>query len=297
MGGGMRLVAAGCLVLLSFATEAAPLDEYYAARDAYIAKFENADVDDAALKQHENARDDLARKLRPIVGTLDVQGLPKTGEINLDSLYKGDQGFGTLDGLVFASEKNNTSVLVSTAAILERWLKEHADWWGPKLANVPPETAAAIREEAFYTQAVKTDAAFFQFAEIPVAKPANASAVYAMLSGRAQDNGLDKPDELIVTEIVSGKIYIVSVPPVGEIVTFPACDKIWQESLRKASELEEQSRASAGKEEQDSDASEKTRDDGYAAYRACFAEHAKGEKYFPALIKQAQEWVDQLSRQ
>jgi len=297
MAGGMKLLIAACLALLSFACEAAPLDEYYAARDAYVAKFENADVTGVAAKKEENARVNLAQKLRSIVGTIDVQGLPKTGEINLDSLFKGDQGFGTLDGLVFTSKQNNTSVVISTVAILERWLKEHAGWWGPKQANVPLETTAAIREESFYTQAIKTDAAFFKFVEIPVTKPANAAAVYAMLSGRAQDNGLDKPDELIVTEISNGKIHIVSVPPVGEIVTFPACDKIWQESLRKASEPQEKSSASDGKgeDESDVDASEKIRDDGYAAYRACFAEHAKQEKYFPALTKQAQEWAGLVS--
>lgn len=295
MAGRIKLLAAGCLALLAFSCEAAPLDEYYAARDAYIAKFENADVAGEAAKQEENARANLAQKLRIIVGALDVQGLPKTGEINLDSLFKGDQGFGTLDGLVFSSEKNHTSVVVSTVAILERWLKEHADWWGPKVANVLQETAAAVREESFYTQAIKTDAAFFKFVEIPVTKPANASAVYAMLSGRAQDTGLDKPDELIVTEISDGKIHIVIVPPVGEIVTFPVCDKIWQESVQKASEPQEKSGASGDKDEPDVDASEKIRDDGYNAYRGCFAEHAKKEKYFPALAKQAQEWIDHLS--
>jgi hypothetical protein len=295
MAGRTKLLAAGCLILISFTCEAAPLDEYYAARDAYIAKFENADVAGEAAKEEEKARTDLTQKLRVIVGTLDVEGLPKTGEINLDSLFKGDQGFGTLDGLVFSSEKSKTSVVVSTVAILERWLKDHADWWGPKVANVPQETAAAIRDESFYTQAVKTDAAFFKFAEIPLKKPANASAVYAMLSGRAQDTGLDKPDELIVTEIVNGKIYVVSVRPAGEIVTFPACDKIWQESVQKASEPQEKSSTSDETKELDIDAGEKIRDDGYNAYRVCFAEYAKKEQYFPALIKQAQEWIDRLS--
>jgi hypothetical protein len=171
-------------------------------------------------------------------------------------------------------------------------LKEHAEWWGPK-QPMPQEISAAIREEAFYTQAVKTDAAFFKFIEIPLARPANATAVYAMLSGRAQDIGLDKPDELIVTEVSNGKIRIVSVPPVGEIVTFSACDKIWQESIRKASEPQEQSKR---ENDSDVDASEKIRDDGYAAYRSCFAEHAKKEKYFPALAKQAQEWVGLLAK-
>ncbi len=180
---------------------------------------------------------------------------------------------------------------MTTVPILQRWLKEHKDWWGANLANVPQEIGAAIKEEAFYTQALKTDAAFFKFVEVPVTKPANADFVFAMLSGRAQDYGLDKPDELVVTEIRDGKIYIATVPPVGEIASFPACNKIWQDAVKKSTALQEKYSASDRKDEKLLNEGEKVQEEGYAASRRCFAEHAKKEKYYPALIKQAQEWI------
>ncbi len=92
---------AASLVLFSSACEAAPLDEYYSARDAYIAKFDNVTVTDEITKQEEQARSDLTQKLRPVVGPINVQGLPKEGVTNLDTLFKGDQSFGTLDALIF----------------------------------------------------------------------------------------------------------------------------------------------------------------------------------------------------
>lgn len=283
---------AASLVLFSFACEAAPLDEYYAARDAYITKFDNVTVTDEITKQEENARNDLTQKLRPVVGPINVQDLPREGVMNLDTLFKGDQGFGTLDALIFSSPKESTSVLVTTVPILQRWLKEHKDWWGANLANVSQEIGAAIKDEAFYTQALKTDAAFFKFVEVPVVKPANTDFVFAMLSGRAQDYGLEKPDELVVTEIRDGKIYIVTVPPVGEIAGFPACNKIWQDAVKKSSVLQEKYSASGMKDEKLLNDGEKAQEEGYAASRRCFAEHAKNEKYFSALIKQAQEWIE-----
>ena len=38
----------------------------------------------------------------------------------------------------------------------------------------------------------------------------------------------------------------------------------------------------------------KAQENNNRAYRACFAAHAKGESYFPALAKQAQTVVDTL---
>ena len=61
---------------------------------------------------------------------------------------------------------------MTTDALLDHWLDEHKNWWGPKVANVPQDVAAALKSEAFYTQALMTDAAIMKYAELPVAKPA-----------------------------------------------------------------------------------------------------------------------------
>jgi hypothetical protein len=98
--------------------------------------------------------------------------------LNLDTLYKGDQGFGMLDGLRFDSEfgesgekagANGTDgkyvepkahIIVTTQTMFARWLRIHKDWWDKGLKNVPQQIGSALRDESFYTQAISTDSAW-----------------------------------------------------------------------------------------------------------------------------------------
>src|SRR5258708_5422074 len=110
------------LMLLSGAAAAASFEEtYFAARDAYIDKLKppgiNVDVDEAVLKQEQLARADLEKQLRQIVGPVEIKGFAAPGKSNLDTLFKGDQGFGLLDGLVYSSTDDKTHVVVTTDAL------------------------------------------------------------------------------------------------------------------------------------------------------------------------------------
>ena len=94
--------------------------------------------------------------------------------LNLETFYRGDEGFGTLDGLRFDSELGATGekaggngadgkyvepkahVLVTTQSMFERWLRAHKDWWGKDTRNVPQQIRAALMDENFYTQAISS---------------------------------------------------------------------------------------------------------------------------------------------
>jgi hypothetical protein len=188
---------------LAAAHAASPEETYFAARDAFAAKFtalgEAGNIDEEMVEDHQRARDELGKLLRPIVGPVAIRGFLPEGRTNLDSLFKGDEGFGLLDGMLYSSADDKTHVVVTTDALLAHWLVEHKDWWGPKVANVPQEVAAALRSEAFYTQALLTDAAITKYVEIAVARPAGAAFAFAMLVARAQILGPRTPDELIVS--------------------------------------------------------------------------------------------------
>src|SRR5262245_39433252 len=140
----MKSILVALLVSISAAAWAASLEEsYFAARDGYIDKLKppepNVDVDDNMRKQEEVARGDLENQLRQIIGTSDIKGFSAQGKSNLDTLFKGDAGFGLLDGLVYSSADEKTHIIVTTEALLDHWLRDHKDWWGPAVANVPQD--------------------------------------------------------------------------------------------------------------------------------------------------------------
>jgi hypothetical protein len=247
------------------AAAASPEDDYFAARDRYVEKFSAlntaGNLDEEVIEDHQRARDDLGRLLRPIVGPVAIKDFLPEARTNLDSLFKGDEGFGLLDGLLYSSPDDKSHVTVTTSALFDHWLSEHKDWWGSKIANVPQQVTAALKSEAFYTQALMTDAAFVKFAELRVAKPATATFAFAMLNARTQ-GGPAKPDELVVSVVQGGRIFVISAPAGVKIAPIPGCRE----------------------------------QEGDAAFHRCFAERAKSQGFYAKLKRRAQSLVDLVAR-
>lgn len=261
---------------------ASPVDDYIAARDAYLKQFKEGDIPgDEMTRKHQRALDDLEARLRTIVGPSELKGFPKQGKVNLDSLAEGDQGFGLLDGLVYASSDNKTRIVVTTRELLDRWLAAHRSWWGDK-NDMPKGLEPALKSEAFYTQALSTDAYFYEFGDIPLARPAGTFA-FATLVGRAQDVGRQTPGEVVVTLLRGGRAYVIVAPVAATAATTPQCVQSWKTAEERAQHAE-------------GDKGEGLRDVGYRDYLRCFAAQAPRRGYFPALTKQAQGLIDMLPR-
>src|SRR5262245_59238068 len=83
---------------------ASPVQDYIAARDGHLKQFKDSAPggDDPVTKAHDAALSDLATRLRPIIGPLQIAGFPDS-KANLESLSEVDMGFGLLDGLVYSS--------------------------------------------------------------------------------------------------------------------------------------------------------------------------------------------------
>jgi hypothetical protein len=281
----MKFLLIGILALLpAVAMAASPEQAYLAARDAEIRRLtalSNPNPSaDRVLKEHERAVAELGKQLKRIIGSsaLALPGLPAEGKSNNDTLTKGDQGFGLLDGLVYWSGDYKTQVVVTTEGLFKVWLREHRKWWRDN--NVPEDPAKALRHDSFYTQAVNADAAVSKFAELPIKKPATASLAFAMLGMSAQDVGPWEPEEVRVAVLQGGKLYLVRVAAAAKIGPFPACKAVWDQAQKKAEK-------SSGK-------SMEIENEGYAAFRRCFAERAPREKGFADLVRQAQDIVDKL---
>ncbi|MET3299553.1 hypothetical protein [Bradyrhizobium diazoefficiens] len=191
----MKCLALLCLLVLAAPAHAAtPEQRYLELRDRYIAKFSKAAENDETSRQHDAALNELAGVLRGLVGPVAIKGLPAEGKSNADTLFKGDSGFGHLDGLGFASEGDKLQAVVTTMALLKHWLREHRE------DGMPQETGAAFKSDRFYYQAIQ-DSAFAKYAELPVTKPASASAAVAVLGVRGNGDLKGPPHEIDVVAI------------------------------------------------------------------------------------------------
>jgi hypothetical protein len=246
-------LARSCAVAVLAATQAgavaapsSPEDRYIAARDAAIEKispiYDAGKFDEAAQKAEDASRADLQAQMGAILGELQASGFgpPK---LTLETFYKGDEGFGMLDGLRLDAELGKTGepagrndaagnyvepkahIIVTTQTMFERWLHVHKDWWDKGLKNVPQQIGAALRDESFYTQAISPGEAVVKFNVLPVAKPAGATFAYGFLAGRTQSDIPDAADQVFVSALANGKVYIAygSVAPKVEIA---ACEAI-----------------------------------------------------------------------
>src|SRR6266545_5597570 len=133
-----QLLLLGALILLAlFSCLSAPMtlvaasleEKYFETRDNFIRQFEKASTPiDGFAEQDQHALDEqdkralaeLEKQLKPIVGAVNVDGLPKQGKINLETLQNGDLGFGQVDGLRFTA--NQEYLFVTTDNILKKYL-------------------------------------------------------------------------------------------------------------------------------------------------------------------------------
>lgn len=269
----VRLAAISCLFGVLSNANAAPAsseDRYIAARDAAITKISKLYDDskgDEAAKAEEAATADLLAQMQAILTEPGRQGFGPA-KINIRSFYRGDEDFGTLDGLRFESllgengqkagftgkdEKYiepKSQIVVTSERMFERWLRGHKEF--------PQAMTRALGDESAYTRAISNGSAVVKFASLPIAKPSGATFAYAMLAGRTQSEIPDASDEVIVAAIANGKVYIAegSITPKVRVAACVAQKKA------------------------------KPEDD--EAYARCFRQHAPKEGSFAQATRQAQ---------
>jgi len=268
----------GLLCLFVFATPACaagPEQHYLDLRDRYIAKFTKAPENDDTSKQHDAAVEELTGLLRSLIGPVTIKGLPADGKSNVDTLYKGDSGFGHLDGLGFAAEGDKMQAVVTTTALLKHWLREQRG------EGMPQEAGAAFKSERFYYAAIQ-DSAFARYAELPIAKPAAASTAVAVLGVRGNGDLKAPPREIDVVAIQGEKVFFLAATDAVKTAEIPACERIWKQMMAKPVD---------GNDPRGDIARE---DNAMTAYTKCFAREAPGQGWYAAVVRKAQSQVDAL---
>jgi hypothetical protein len=301
-----------CVVTLSGAHAAPPAatleDRYIAARDAAIDQISKLyDVeksDEGARKAEEAARGELRAQMKAILAEPDRKGFAPP-ELNLDAFYRGDLGFGMLDGLRFDAETGRNGekagsgadgkyvqprahIIITTEHLFARWLRAHKDWWSN--GNVPQQPGAALKHESFYTQAISTDAAVINFGALPIATPAGATFAYGFLAGRTQDAIPDEAGEVFASARANGKVYIAygSIDPKVQV---PACSAM-RAGYNKRAELADEKFRLKQIDRKAYDKLGDLRQQGEDAFRRCFTEQAPRQASFAAAVKQAQALLE-----
>jgi hypothetical protein len=308
-------LARSCAVAVLVATLAgavaapsSPEDRYIAARDAVIEKispiYDAGKFDDAAQQAEDAARADLQAQMSAILGELHASGFGPA-KLNLETFYKGDEGFGMLDGLRLGAELGKTGepagrndaagnyvepkahIIVTTPTMFERWLHVHKDWLDKGLKNVPQQIGAALRDSGFYTQAISSGSAVVNFGNLPIVKPPGAVLAYAMMAGRTQDASPDAADEVFVSAITGDKVYVIygSLEPPVKIA---ACLTIRADYYKRAVQGDDDFRFKKI-DKKAYDRLGNLRQRGEDEYMRCFTQHAPQQPSFVEATKQAQD--------
>jgi hypothetical protein len=253
--------------------------QYYETRNSLIRLFEEMSepVDDSL------ALVELEEKLKNIVGSVSIEGFPKQGKINLLTL-KNDIDIGQVDGLRFESDEE--TLVVTTKNLLAVYLSEH-----PGL----PETLNELSTTGdFYRLVFHPDAGVAYYSEIPVTIKNGQSFGHAFLGLSSQETIPFIPPEIFVFVATEQHVFIANTPTVVEITDIVECRREWETFYRKSSTALEIYQKSRLEDENALNDYFRYRDQGFEAFKGCFARMAKEQTFFASLEKQAQSIVDRL---
>ncbi len=164
--------------------------------------------------------------------------------------------FGALDGLAFDAPGGNR-LIVSTEGLLQRWLKDSSDFWTVD-ARPSSDPAMLFTTPNFYRWAGATDWPVRKVADLPIGLPDNTSAVGAFLAAGGPGG---TPDWIAVAALRSGRVFVAFVPAKTKAMPIPACEAAPP-----------------------------------AAYRECWAAHAKEQPWFADLLLETLAFVDALPK-
>ena len=267
---------------------APPEEKYFETRDNFIRQFEKvstplesiAEQDQHALdEKDEHALAELEKQLKAIVGPVNVEGFPEEGKINLETLQKGDLGFGQVDGLRFSA--NEEYLFVTTDNLLKKYLAGQP--------NLPKDLAELSRTGEFYAYAFTSGEAVMYFAGIPVKSPNEKSYVRAFLALTAQ--------------VLAPSFQKTSLSSLRREIEYSGSSRQRQLRSQKFRSVEtsgtgfrKKADASGLNNEKAFNESVQYEQQGFEAYQRCYDREVRNQKFFASLKKQAQSIVDRLLR-
>jgi hypothetical protein len=216
---------------------------------------------------------DLERRLRSIVGSVDLSGFPQPGRINLEGLCAREVDCGLLDGIVYRDSSWDRELLVTTRGLMSGWLDDRKWEIGD-----PARAEDALRSPDLLSGAVAGNSAFWRYADLPVPNGPKSGVVASMLVQRAQDYGPWPPDRLLLTVVRGERVFILQSGTSVKIDTLTVCNAAAHRAFEAA--------AASGQTPQQVDG-----DGIFAAYRSCYGEHLRDIPGIDQVIRQARDLV------
>jgi hypothetical protein len=259
-------------------------DRYIADRDRGIRQFENVgNIDQPVMEAEAKVRAGLETQMRAILGPTAPAGYDG-GKLNLSTLFKGDQGFGTLDGLLFSADGGKREMTVTTRTLLVRWLAGHKTFW--KKEPLPGEPGAAFRSETFWNQAIETDAHITPLATVPL--DTQGAAGHAVVGGRSQDQAPNVANEMFIAAVKGERAFVLAAV-FEPVLAVASCNAERAAAEQKVNALREGA-PSPGKElEALNKRIEATSEKMERDFVQCFGARAAKEPGWGAVVKLAKE--------
>jgi hypothetical protein len=290
--------------LVSVAQAATPEEAYLEARDKYIRDIDAMEQANAAQDKvtavYEKAEADLKKQLRAILADVSVKGFSGPVQLNLEALSNSGVGVGMLDGLVFSEGAvGKPELVVTTRLLFDKWLASQAAEVN-SVRRLPADLQQALGLDDFYTYSIGQDAAFVRKANLDVTAPAGVGMARAVLGGWTQAEDGPNPEQWVIVTLIKGdRVYFGRMRAKTAIKEIPACTAIWTRSRQKAAKIDADYEAAKRKGKPvDADEADKKRqtaeEEGARDYRACSIERTPKEAYYPALVKEAQAFVERI---
>jgi hypothetical protein len=288
-------------IAAGIAFAATPEDDYFAMRDqaiAEIAAMEKVNMQDPRIgERNQAALAELQRRLVEMLGSVPVAGFSAKGTISLDTLDRGDMGFGMLDGLRYQDESGNgPNLLVSTRGLTERFLRDSSA--NPEAsARLPARVDKALALDKFYEQALGSDVRFVKTLDLALQKPVGADLALARLGGWTQDEGPIYKQRVLVAVLKGKRLLIADAPATPAVPKIAACETLWTqaEAAAQTARNKAMQRAGPSKAPADFSAAYALSRKGEADHLACMRQRLRGEPAFAALHAQAQALAERMA--
>jgi hypothetical protein len=211
----------------------------------------------------------LDRRLRAIIGPVNVPGFGPVVDLNLEGHYDGDPPLPMLDAVVFRPADYSRQLKVTTPTIMSAWLADHAP-------GISIDSALKLPE--LLTAAIVGEAVMTRYGDIPVLDAKRKGIASAMLILTAQDVGPWPPHEVLVSVVRRDLVFIIQAPTAIAIDTIPACYARWEAAFRVAPKPNDMA----------------VGDTAFAKHSACYAEYVARIPGIEKIVSQVDSLVKLL---
>lgn len=266
---------------------------YLAARDKAVAEFKGVTEDNRAIdRRHSEVMHQLQGMLKAVVEPVRLEGYASSGTYNIETLFP-ELGYGKLDAIVVNALNGKSKAYVSTVPLMVAWLGSNPDILKHPARSPASDLADAFASEDFYTQAISSDAHYYQYADLPVTPVMASGRAHALLYAAGQDVTAPYPPDGLVVAVMSGERVVIFDEPVS-VPNVPECAAAYQQDMGKAEAVWAVYRLSRPLDKSTGAKAQGLEDTAASNFYQCYAQHLPGTPVYAALVREAQALVDKV---